>query len=190
MEHVVPYPDELPVPHHQQDDTFYCGPATAQMLLLHAGAGLIGQDDLEAEITPHNGEAKWASSPAGLLYGLNSHLPTSTASTLALFQLDSVDSISRKIVWTVKHSRVGAAVLVRGAAHWVVVSGYETSAEPSGPGDTSYSINSFDVNNPSPALTDHPPPPHGPGDGCGGGGNTGMTIDHISYGEWSSSYML
>ena len=186
----MPHLEELPVPHHQQDGTFYCGPATAQMLLLHAGAGLIDQSDLDAEIQAHNSEPKWATAPDGLLFALNGFLPTSTSSTLSLFQLENVDAISRKIVWTIKHSSVGAAVLVRGGAHWVVVNGFETTAEPLGPDDTSYSIISFDINNPSPALTDHPPPPHGTNDGCGQGGTSGMMLDNISYSEWRSSYML
>lgn len=181
--------ENLQVPYHQQDETFFCGPACAEMVLAQLGAGFLHQDTLDDDVQFHNGEHRWAAAPDGLQWALNRYRPASFPSSFALFALDTEEAISRKIVWTIHNSKVGAAVLVR-PLHWIVVRGFEASAAPTGPEDTSYSITAFDINNPSPVVPSPPPPPHAASDGCGSGGVRGKANEHISYSEWQSSYML
>ena len=54
------YTINLPIEYHQQDKgnradgKYYCGPACAQMVLNHMGAGLLLQDDLYNDCHSHN----------------------------------------------------------------------------------------------------------------------------------------
>jgi hypothetical protein len=113
-----------------------------------------------------------------------------------LFALDTEDAISRKIVWTIHYYQAAPIAMVYGSQHWIVVRGYSASAAPANINDTSYTIDSFDVNNPwpptpsasNPALA--PPPPHTDGtDGCGTGGDRGIVNENISYTAWQNTYM-
>src|SRR5687768_13752457 len=176
----------LPVRYHQQDDTYYCGAACAQMVLESLGAGHFDQDTLDSTISNHNHiEGGWATAPDGLQWTLNDSAPGS----IGLIAAASEDAISRKIVWSIHNRKIPAVALINGRAHWIVVRGFEASAAPTSSNDVSYSITAFDINNPSPKLADPPPPPHGAADTCGAGGESGFADEHIAYAHWRSAYM-
>ncbi len=187
---------DLNVAYHQQDTSYYCGAACAQMVLDSIGAGLLDQDDLYHDNHSHSvAEPGWATGPDGLEWTMNDRRPAGHNSFVN-FALSSEDYISRKICWTIHHYQVAPIALVFGWAHWIVVRGYRASADPSSSGDTSYTINDFDVNNPwppVPSLYDPslaPPPPHNNNtDGCGTGGNRGIANENIPYSEWQNTYM-
>ncbi|GAG26524.1 unnamed protein product, partial [marine sediment metagenome] len=156
--------ENLTVPYHQQDTNYYCGAACAQMVLASAnvGAGILDQDDLYADNHSHSTiESGWASGPDGLTWTMNDRRPPAFTNPFVLFALSNEDSTSRKIIWTIHHYQVAPISLVFGSAHWIVVRGYQASAAPANSGDTSYTISSFDVNNPWPPCPswDAPPPP-------------------------------
>jgi hypothetical protein len=161
------------------------------MVLAETGAGLLDQGTLETDNHNHSViETGWATAPDGLQWTLDNCKPTACANDFALFALNTKDAISRKIVWTIHHYRIAPVALVHGWNHWIVVRGYEASAAPANPDDTSYCITSFDVNDPAPALTcTPPPPPHLVGDGCGTGGTRGIADQHVAYSTWQSDYM-
>jgi hypothetical protein len=190
----------LTVPYHQQDTNYYCGAACAQMVLASAkvGAGLLDQDDLYADNHSHStAESGWATAPDGLQWTMNDRRPAAFAATnwFALDALASEDAISRIIAWTIQHWEVAPIALVFGSQHWIVVRGYTCSADPTSSSDTTFSIMSFDVNNPWPPVPSwsNPsagaPPPHGSADGCGGGGTRGIDNENVSYTQWQSTYM-
>jgi len=198
--------ENLSVGYHQQDTNYYCGAACAQMVLDEVGAGLLNQDDLYNENHSHSTtESGWATAPDGLQYTLNHEAPAGNPAGLphghpyfALDALSSEDSISRMIAWTIHYWQVAPISLVFGAQHWIVVRGFTASAAPASYSDNSYSIYSFDVNNPwppvpswgppyNPALA--PPPPHSAADGCGTGGSRGIANENISYTAWQDTYM-
>lgn len=183
--------ENLAVGYHQQDTDYYCGAACAQMVLDSIGAGILDQVGLYNDNHSHSTtEAGWASGPDGLTWTLNHRKPASFGNYFALFELASEDATSRKIVWTIHHYHVAPVALVYGSQHWVTVRGYEASAAPAGYADNSYAITSFDVNNPwPPTPSPPPPPPHAGGDVCGGGGDRGVTNEHIAYATWQSTYM-
>ena len=113
-----------------------------------------------------------------------------------LFALDTEDLISRKICWTIRNSQGAPIAMVFGSAHWIVVRGYTASAAPADYSDTSYPIDSFDVNNPRTADAGRKQSvagaatPHTDGtDGCGTGGSRGLANENISYSTWQSTYM-
>ena len=197
------------VPYHQQDTDYYCGAACAQMVLESLGAGILDQDDLYAENHSHNQKdptVNWATPPDGLTMTLNHHAPAVPSPAVphappyfVIYpNIMSEDAISRKIVWTIYHYKVAPVALVYGWDHWIVVTCYEASADPTSYADTSYTISAFHVNNPwppvpsfylPPAPPPPAPPPHSGTDGCGTGGNRGIADEHISYSTWQSTYM-
>jgi hypothetical protein len=177
----------LPVRYHQQDGTFYCGPACAQMVLHATGAGPFTQSDLEAEMPPPF-ESGWSTTPDQLPPVLNANRLPTFPSSYALFETNVKDTLARKIVWSIYQYDTPVIALVYGRAHWLVVNGFETSAEPTGPADLSYSINSFDLRNPT-KVPDSPPPPHSDTDLCGTGGEYGETVEDLLYAHWDYSFV-
>jgi Papain-like cysteine protease AvrRpt2 len=180
--------EHLDVPYHQQDTDFYCGAACAQMVLHAIGQPLLSQDDLYNDNHNHTVEASdWSTPPDGLCWTMNNR------QSLKHFTLDSTDSedpISRTICWAIHQYQCAPIALVFGGNHWAVVRGYTASAAPASAFDTSYTIASFDLNNPWPPVPGPPgPPPHTDGDACGGGGNRGVADINVSYSTWQSDYL-
>ncbi len=181
----------LTTDYHQQDTDYYCGAACAQMVLHSIGAGVLDQVGLYNDNHAHSTiEAGWYTGPDGLAWTLHDRRPAGFTNHFALMNLATEDQISRKIVWTIHHYQVAPVALVYGWAHWIVVHGYDVSADPSSSMDTSYAINAFDVNNPwPPTPSPAPPPPHTAGDVCGSGGTRGVANEHITYATWQSTYI-
>ncbi len=200
----MPVTETLSVPYHQQDTDYYCGAACAQMVLDSLGAGLLDQNTLYNDNHSHStSESGWSTAPDGLQWTMHNLEPPAPPGPphygsydFVLFALDTEDLISRKLVWTVHHYQAAPIALVYGWDHWIVVRGYTASAAPTSVGDTSFTISSFDVNNPWPPVpswydpSQAPPPPHADGtDGCGTGGSRGVVDENISYTAWQSTYM-
>lgn len=185
----MPFQTTLPVRYHQQEGTFYCGPACAQMVLEATDAGLLDQSVLEGEIhSQPTVETIWASAPDQLPGALNNNGAAGFPGSFALSALDSKDALGRKIVWSLHHYQAPVIALVFGRSHWLVVNGFEASAAPTGSNDVSYSIISLDLRNPSPVPA-APPPPHNAGDLCGSGGDHGFADEHIAYSQWEFAYL-
>jgi hypothetical protein len=186
--------EELSVPYHQQDEWDYCGAACSEMVLEALGGGILGQDILFGAIQSHNLKETtgWYSAPDGIAWVLDNS-PTTTPGTFAANICVDAASISRQIAWSIYDAELPAVALVYGQQHWVVVRGFQASALPKASDDASYSISSFDVNNPCPAVPDPAkagfPPPHGATDGCGSGGNHGAGDENIAYTQWADTYM-
>ena len=183
----------LNVEYHQQDTDYYCGAACAQMVLKETGDALLSQDDLYNSNHAHStAEGGWATGPDGLNFTLNALKPAPPVFN-SFFVLDAVnteESISRIIIWTIHHYQIAPVAMVYGWAHWIVIRGFETTALPSSGADVSYAILGYYVNNPwPPTPTPGPPPPHSTGDICGSGGNRGIANEYISYSTWQTDYM-
>ncbi|MBA7491744.1 hypothetical protein ES702_02292 [subsurface metagenome] len=176
--------------HHQQDTNYYCGAATAQMILDSIGAGLLDQDVLYTSNHDHNSQPGWCTDPDGLAYTLRHYRPASFTNTFVLYCKSTEVEGSHKIVDTLYNYKVATGTLVYGCRHWIAVIGIQTDVEPSG----AYSINGFWINNPWPYApsfdnpTLAPPPPHSNTDGCGSGGNRGVENEWVSYSDWQSTY--
>ncbi|MGC3993037.1 MAG: hypothetical protein QM779_02720 [Propionicimonas sp.] len=180
--------EDLATQYHQQDTDYYCGAASAQMVLEQCGAGLVDQVTLYADNHAHStAESGWYTAPDGLTWTMNNH---QSSKYFVLDARDDEDSISRIIAWTIHHYRISPIAMVYGWAHWIVVRGVTTSATPTSFLDPGYTISGFDVNNPWPPTPAPPgPPPHTAGDVCGSGGNRGVADEHISYATWQADYM-
>ncbi|GAC1526751.1 MAG: hypothetical protein NVS3B1_16440 [Marmoricola sp.] len=184
----MPASEDLGTEYHQQDTNYYCGAASAQMVLQSCGSGHIDQVSLYNDNHSHSTtESGWATAPDGLQWTLNNR---QSGHYFCLDALDTEDAISRMITWTIHDWRVAPVPMVYGWAHWIVVRGYQASAAPTSPFDTSYTISGFDVNNPwPPTPAGAAEPPHLTGDGCGSGGDRGVANEYISYATWQTDYM-
>jgi hypothetical protein len=179
---------DLSTEYHQQDTDYYCGAASAQMVLEECGVGLLSQVGLYNDNHAHSvTESGWYTAPDGLTWTLNNR---QSSKYFVLDALSTEDAISRMITWTIHHYQVAPVAMVFGWAHWIVVRGFTASDTPSSSQDVGYTISGFDVNNPwPPTPTPAPPPPHSTGDICGTGGTHGVADEHISYTTWRTDYM-
>ena len=180
--------------YHQQDTNYYCGAATAQMILDSIGSGLLDQNVLYNSNHSHNTQNNWYTDPDGLNYTLNFYKPNPPTfnNFFVIYARDTEVEGSQKIVYTLWHYGVPTWTLVYGCGHWIVVRGLSTDVEPT-PGST-YTINGFWINNPwppSPSFYDPtvaPPPPHSPSDMCGSGGGRGIASEYLTYTSWKDTY--
>ncbi len=174
-----------PVEYHRMNFWNYCGPACAQMILNSIGAGLIPQDELNADNPQLLYEADYHTGPRGLEKILNDNLPGSFAPNyFCLFDFNDPYTSARKICWTVFHYRVAPAVLINNGQHWVVPIGFEAPAPPTAIGPDQYEFTRLIVHDPEDELegAPPPPPPHGTYDGCDKSGyaNAGFSFVEIS----------
>src|SRR5215212_6959252 len=187
------------VTYHQQDTSWFCGAAAAQMVLDSIGAGLLKQDQLfNNNNSPNVAENGWYSPPDGLAMSMQNSSPPAFADFFDLVALPSEEAISRKICWAIHHHGIAPIALVFGDGHWIVVTGYTASQAPTSSTDTSYNIESFDIHNPFPPAPGSPPPHNNGIDNCGTGGNRGIANENVVYQDpsggaspnyWRSTYM-
>lgn len=108
--------------------------------------------------------------------------PATFGNTFVIYRSASEAEASRKIIYTLLHYGVSPIALVYHCMHWIVVTGVQTSVNPStGP----YTIDGFWVNN----SVHEDNEPHAAGDACGTGGSHGIENQWVSYNSWQSSYM-
>jgi hypothetical protein len=169
--------------YHSQDTSYYCGAATAMMVLAEIGVpyGSLDQDDLYNSNHNHNAQAGWYSDPEGVKFTMVDRKPAAFTNTFVVYRQASEASGSQKLVYTLQHYGVSPIVLVYGCAHWIVVCGVQTDVNPAtGP----YTIQGFWVNNPVHEDNE----PHAGGDICGSGGSHGIENQWVSYATWQSTY--
>ncbi len=170
--------------YHTQDTSYYCGAATAMMVLAEIGVPYtsLDQDDLYTSNHNHNIKAGWATDPYGLRYTLIDRKPASFTNTFLVYKPEAEDEGTRKIVYTLWRYGVSPVVLVYGCMHWIVVRGVQTDVEPTS--GASYAVEGLWINNP--VFLDNEP--HSASDACGSGGVNGVENQWVSYATWQSTY--
>ena len=180
--------------YHQQNTDYYCGGATAQMILEQIGAGLLNQNTLYNSNHNNNTESGWSTDPDGLAKTLRNNRPSNFTNTFVVYKKSTEVEGTQKIVYTIWKYSVATGTLVFGDDHWICVRGISTSIEPK-PG-TTYSINGLWINNPWPPVpsfyNNQPaqPPPHTATDGCGTGFDRGIDNEYVVYDpDWKNTYL-
>lgn len=131
-------------PYYTQWTNYYCGAASAQMILNSAKIGVyVNQHTLYSYIHSHNMCSGWATDPKGLQDVLNLYYP---AGWFRYYAFTTQESGVKKMAYTIKQFGVPPAALIYGCGHWVVVRGVMTNVEPTYSG--SYTIYGFYVNDP------------------------------------------
>lgn len=170
--------------YHTQDTEYYCGAATAMMVLAEIGVphANLDQDDLYSSNHNHNVQNGWASDPEGLRFTMVDQKPATFQNTFVVYRSASEAAGSQKLVYTLQQYGVSPIVLVFDCMHWIVVCGVQTDVNPAtGP----YTIEGFWVNN---SVYVDPEDPHAGGDACGSGGWYGVENQWVSYAEWQRTY--
>jgi hypothetical protein len=177
----------IAVGYHEQDRSNFCGPACAQMVLSNVSGALLDQLTLAGDIQVGAMAGPWASAPDKLFTAMNGRSPN----PFKLINETNLDTLSRALCWSLHTHGEPAIALVGGSAHWIVVTNYSTTNHPASETDTSYTIRSFFVHNPLPAVPggSHEPP-HTDGDNCGNGtGSRGTPNQHVTYFNWKKFIM-
>ncbi len=171
--------------YHTQDTGYYCGAASAMMILAEIGVNYNNLDQDDLYTSNHNNNALssgWATDPYGLRFTLVDRKPASFSNTFVVHKPNSEAAGSRNIVYTLHKYEVSPGVLVFGCAHWIVVPGVQTDVEPiSG---TTYTIEGFWINNPVHEDNE----PHNGTDDCGSGGTHGSANEFVTYADWQTTY--
>ena len=163
----------LPFQYFEMQTEEDCGAACAKMVLKQIGSGNIGQSRLYREIHSFRtiDNLGWFSSPDGLEHEMNDENPNPGAYTFKLLTEGSKTTISRKIIWHIHNFQVACIALVFGRAHWIIVKGYDTNADPRSEGDTSYRISGLWIRDPK------------------SGSQGGSTEGYIEFVDWKRTYM-
>ena len=172
--------------YHTQDTGYYCGAATAMMILAEIGVPYadLDQDDLYASNNSHNVKPGWYSDPMGLRFTLVDRRPAGFTNTFVVHKPTTEAEGTRRIVHTLRVYGVSPAALVYGCGHWLVVCGVQTDVDPnSGP----YTVDGLWLNNPV-WFNGSPPPPHDAVDLCGSGGSHGLGNQFVTYATWQTDY--
>jgi hypothetical protein len=136
----------IDTPYYTQDTNYYCGAASAQMVLDSDNLGIYvsPQSDIYNYIHSHNICGGWASDPEGLKDALNHY--AAGAAWFNWYAPTDQDAGNNKMAQTIDQFDVPPIALIYGSAHWVVVRGVYTSAQPTT--SPAYDIYAFYVNDP------------------------------------------
>ncbi|HEY1682121.1 MAG TPA: papain-like cysteine protease family protein [Candidatus Tumulicola sp.] len=171
----------LNVPYHQQDTSYYCGAASAQMLLDKIGASLIDQVTLYTLTHGNPLVAGWYTHPNGLRTCMNQEKPAAFTSTFAVDAQADVAFAMARIFGALSEGQSPVAALVQDGNHWVVVQGVQTSV-PANASDPSNIIGVW-VNDPWPPVPAGPIPPHADPDSCTQNGQPNL---YLAWSAWNS----
>ncbi len=174
------------LPYHQQDGVDYCAPAVAQMLLASLGAGLLSQDQLDAQslrlsAPPFNG-------PEALCEVVSRAKPAACELAFSVCYDADRSAGCLRIARALLVTGVAVPAVIWGAEHWVAVSGAMLGGgrAPGAP----WQLKGFFVNDPLPPSPSRigadpgAPPPHAPGDGCGTGDRRGSADAYVTAYGW------
>lgn len=133
-------------PYYTQDTNYYCGAASAQMILDSDKIGIYeDQDILYDYIHSHNAcSTGWATDPEGLRAVLNLYYP---AGHFFVHKPLDADTGIKKIAYTIDKYGVPPASLIYDCGHWVVVRGTFTDVQPA-TASGSFAVYGFFVNDP------------------------------------------
>lgn len=136
----------IDTPYYTQDTDYYCGAASAQMVLNSDNLGIYvtPQSDIYDYIHPRNTCGGWASDPQGLTDALNHY--AAGAAWFNWYAPTDQDLGNNKLAYTIDRYEVPPIALIYGSAHWVVVRGVFTSDQPTTA--PAYDIYAFYVNDP------------------------------------------
>ena len=145
------------VPTFKQENTRYCGPASAKMVLRWLGV-TRSQDDLWDAIQEESDTLglplcdpcppvecrEWFTQPEALA----AVIASLSSAPVKLVSEESAAATDHAIVWSLVND-IPAVALVFGVAHWVVVHGYRVDREPAHIADTGYELQGLEVIDPS-----------------------------------------
>ncbi len=165
----MPFTLRTGAPLHLQDTEYYCGPASAQMIL-HTQVPLPDQAVLAGTFVGPGGEVY----PDELAAMINGQATGGVA--YAEVALATAKKSMRRAGWLMHQHGQPAVALVHDGGHWMVIEGFSAGRAPAGPSDPGFNLKKVFVRNPYPdlgllrsngSIGAAPPPAHQAGDVCG-----------------------
>jgi hypothetical protein len=172
------------VRYHQQDNDYYCGPATLQMLIDSTGdgRGLAQQDVLAAEMGTK--DVGVATTPCAMLRAFDNHISPRLGRRFALHQDDTYETSMARIVQAVTGTDgFPPAVMWDNGQHWVLVNAVSYLPAKQGSG-----LSCIFVDSPIVAAQSGTPPLHFRDDSCGRNAAQGARNSAFSYDYWSRTF--
>jgi len=133
-----------------QEKNYYCGPATARMILSGDTVNvtpLPSQDTLYTKIQATNGtvaaNGNFYTSPDGLKGALSFYDPNHT---YVAYNIANYDSAVRTLAYNIDHYSVTGGALINNGGHWINVVGVDTSVKPAL--NTAFKVNGFYIKDP------------------------------------------
>lgn len=136
-----------PVPHIEQENARFCGPAVAQMVLAANGFGVSSQAELFDHWCNNGGDVPWTSSPRGIALTLGARMPERAARHQVVTST-SVEAITRVLCRAVSVGET-PVMLVFKLDHWIVVNGCMVSDWPASAHDGAYAIHGLMIHDPA-----------------------------------------
>jgi hypothetical protein len=176
------------VEYHQQNTDFFCGPATAMMVLNTLGGDVgVQQADLYRDLHPNGTE--WFTSPDGLAKGLDLWAPPAFRNRFKAKFANS-EPEGTKLIIDALRAKEGPlpAALVYGKGHWVVVTNVKVS-DPSDGNGGALAVEGLVLNIPSETPL-RPRLNHADEDLCGSSIAFGSLNDqqYVSYEAWKRDF--
>ena len=148
----------IPNGYHAQQTTFYCGPASEQMMLdtpavlnNYAPGALLPTQLSLYNIAQANNLEPWFTSPAGMVAGLNAADGGPAGfHNYSQYLTATRNQGSREIANALKDFNIPGSVLIRGGQHWVDINGVKTTGVVAR--NQPYLINGFYGRDPWPAA--------------------------------------
>ena len=177
----------IDTPYHQQDKSYYCGAAVAQMMVDDRACEPEEQGALYDLL--HDPCQHWYTAPDRLATFLGTRLHETVAMFSDPDPLAACERLARALV----PARLAVPAVVLDGQHWVLVTGVTyQAAERAGEVEA---VDGFFFNDPSPVTAyviypgaSSPPFPHGSDDACGRGDHYGFADTYATIGGWLSEY--
>ena len=192
------------VKYHTQNESHFCGPACAMMVLAEIGVAhsQLSQQDLYDLIQNKNNDPNmWGTDPEGLKVTLMAK-KGAFPNTFAVFEPETEPAGTQRIVDTLLRYRVSPIALIsnygdgegdEGVPHWVVVKGFQTDVDLEADPTQPYQLVGLWIHNP--VFLDNRP--HRGADTCGtagwdcGAGNQyGTDQFTLYYSDWQTNYFI
>lgn len=145
----------LNVPLYGQDTSYYCGAASAQMMMMGypnpADRACFGQTHIYNRIQAHKQNNAYYTDADGLRDTVMELNPPPLGH-YSIFHNTDRDIVMHDNLYWMASREYPTATLIWGGAHWVVISGFQTDVDPRAGNAV---LQSIDINDPAPM--DYPP---------------------------------
>lgn len=176
-----PYMLNLSGPSYGQDTSYYCGAASAQMIMHNypdpADSACFGQVDIYNRIQAHKQDNGFYTDPDGLKDAIMELNAPPGAGQFSIFHDTDRDQVLHSMLYWMATREYPSSTLINSGDHWVVVVGFETDVDPRS-GDAT--LNSIDINDPWPPDS----APHDNPCTVADEGNEGGLVRHVTGSSW------
>ncbi len=176
-----PYVLDLSGPLYGQDTSYFCGAASAQMIMQNypnpADSACFEQANIYNRIQAHKQDNGFYTDPDGLKDAIMELNAPPGAGRFSIFHDTDRDQVMHSMLYWMATREYSSSTLINSGDHWVVVYGFETDIDPR-LGDVT--LNSIDIKDPWPPDS----APHDNPCTVADEGNEGGLVRHITGSSW------